>query len=90
MKKDEQFRIIRSMRNKKDNSAAKIAKPETLEHLSEEQYAEIVKGYELFQLSTLPNYSGVEQFSKQIQKVSNLQFEGLRFFTSGSTLAPKS
>lgn len=89
MRKPEQFRIISNM-SKQKKKKSEVNKPEKMGHLSEKQFQEISEGYDLFQIQTLPHYSNVEQFSRQIQRVSNLQYEGLRFFTSGSSLAPKS
>ena len=65
------------------------SQPEELNYLSKKEVQEINEGFELLQIQSVPQYTDPYQFSKNLQKVSNLQYEGLRFFTSGSTLAPK-
>lgn len=78
------------MKNKaksKDKRPAQ-SKPKELAHLSEERYGEIVHNFSLFNLPSLPNYQSVEQFTRQIQRISALKFEGIRFATSGSSLSP--
>jgi len=52
--------------------------------LTFQEALEIQKGFELLQISNSPHYSNPYQFSKDLQKASNLQYEGVRFFTSGS------
>lgn len=61
-----------------------------MNYLSNEQFRKIVRGYSLFQVPSIPTYQGPSEFAKRLQRVSNLQFEELRFFTSDSALAPKS
>lgn len=52
--------------------------------VSPERQVENRKVFELLGLT----YSGANDFSKQLQKASKLQFDGVIFKTSGSTLSP--
>jgi hypothetical protein len=73
----------------KDDISHKITQSNELNYVSEKEKQEIVAGFQLLQIKTVPHYSDPYQFAINLQKVSNLQYEGLQFFTSGSSLAPK-
>ncbi len=76
------------MDEKKNSTDFNVSK-DGMDYLTTNEVQEIVQGFELLQISTLPQYANPYQFSKDLQRATNLQFEGVRFFTSGSTSPTK-
>jgi hypothetical protein len=68
-----------------DNQNNSPKKSVEFNYMSVEQDKQIKEGFELLRLQSFPSYVNPYQFSRDLQKASNLQFEGIKFFTSGST-----
>jgi hypothetical protein len=71
--------------SKKTEANLSTEKPEDLRYLEEGRYQEILKGFSELGVSPVQNYQDPQEFSKQLQRVSNLQFKNLIFTTTSST-----
>lgn len=85
---DEKCRRDIRMTNKKDSLDNQVQN-DGLQYLTKQDVDHINEGFQILQIENPPNYTCPYKFSKNLQKVSNLQYEGIKFFTSGSTLTPK-
>ena len=71
-----------------DNAAPKEEKDADLSHLTEGRMEEIHQVFRLLGIEKNGVYPGAYEFSKQLQKASKLQYEGVIFTTSSSSLSP--
>ena len=54
-------------------------------YLPQERIKEIQEVFKVLNIPATTEYPGTEQFTRRLEKVTRLQYEGIQFSTSGSS-----